>query len=188
MRAVHIPLGLSKRSRAGAMAINVRVTLAFDNWRRRWSSVVTPAPACLISAAASEESAAVAADSRIVRRRLCIAPAEMAHSETARFRSSYGGANSRRLAFCGGCAMFIRFPAAARSRGRSLPPGGEVPAAVPGPADGYPDLLPASPAHRHPRGLSPAEGRHRQPPSGRPFRKEVTLCRTSTQGRSGRTS
>jgi hypothetical protein len=127
MRAVHIPLGLSKRSRAGAMAINVRVTLAFDNWRRRRSSVVTPAPACLISAAASEESAAVAADSRIVRRRLCIAPAEMAHSETARFRSSYGGANSRRLAFCGGYAMFIRFPAAARSRGRSLPPAERFP-------------------------------------------------------------
>ena len=134
----------------------------------------------------SDESAAAAPDSRIAGKILCCAR-QMAHFETARFCSPYGGANSRRLAFSGGCAMFFRFPAATRFPRAGLTFRREIVAAAPGPGRWVSGPAAGVAPHRHPLACRMHKGREAAY-IWQAVPKEVTPCRTSREGQSGRTS
>jgi hypothetical protein len=118
----------------------------------------------------------------------CTAPAEMAHFETARFCSPSSSANSRRLAFHGGCAMFFRFPAATRFPQARLIFRGEIVAAAPGPGRWVSGPAAGVAPNRHPPGLPHAPRPRPAAYIWQAVPKEVTPCRTSREGQSGRTS
>jgi hypothetical protein len=105
----------------------------------------------------------------------------------ARFCSPCSGANLRRLAFPWELWDVFRFPAATRFPRARLVFRSEIAAAAPVPADGYPDRQLASPRTGTP-GLSHAERPRPAAYIWQAVPKEVTPCRTSREGQSGRTS
>jgi hypothetical protein len=159
-------------------------------WSRAWLRCIgmqadgSLTAACLIRPAASDESAA-APDSRSLARPMCRAPPRWLISRRLSPARCIAGADSCRLAFPGGCAVFSGFLERRGSRGRSHLRC-EIVAAAPGPGRWYPDPWPASPrtgtpACRMQKGREAAYIWQAVP-------KEATPCRSSGEGQSGRTS